>query len=109
MLLEAEMRERKSAEAARRLADDRYRSLFNSLESGFCIIELAFDAAGVAKDYRFLEINPAFARQTGLNRSRGQMDARACARSRTAPGSASSAARSPRLENPFALRTRPGR
>ena len=72
MLLEAEMRERKSAEAARRLADDRYRSLFNSLESGFCIIELAFDAAGVAKDYRFLEINPAFARQTGLTEAEGR-------------------------------------
>jgi PAS domain-containing protein len=72
MLLEAEMRERKNAEAARRLADDRYRSLFNSLESGFCIIELAFDAAGVAKDYRFLEINPAFARQTGLTEAEGR-------------------------------------
>ena len=40
--LEAEMRDRKSAEAARRLADDRYRSLFNSLDAGFCIVEVAF-------------------------------------------------------------------
>ena len=70
--LEAEIRDRKSAEAARRLADDRYRSLFNSLDAGFCIIEVAFDASDKATDYRFLEINPAFARQTGLADATGK-------------------------------------
>lgn len=70
--LEAEMRDRKSAEAARRLADDRYRSLFNSLDAGFCIVEVAFDASDKATDYRFLEINPAFPRQTGLAEASGK-------------------------------------
>ncbi|WP_339035180.1 GAF domain-containing protein [Bradyrhizobium symbiodeficiens] len=70
--LEAEMRQRHNAETARRLADDRYRSLFNSLDAGFCIVEVTFDTSGAATDYRFLEINPAFARQTGLIDAEGK-------------------------------------
>src|SRR5688572_17309579 len=32
--------------AARRASDARYRALFNSIDEGFCVIELAFDEAG---------------------------------------------------------------
>ncbi|WBU29181.1 GAF domain-containing protein [Rhodopseudomonas palustris] len=64
--LEAEMRERKHAEAARRSSDDRYRALFNSIDTGFCIIEVAFGADGTASDYQFIETNSAFMQQTGL-------------------------------------------
>lgn len=64
--LEAEIRERKDAEAARRSSDDRYRALFDSIDTGFCIIEMAFGADGAASDYRFLETNSAFVQQTGL-------------------------------------------
>jgi two-component sensor histidine kinase len=64
--LAIETRERGLAEESRRRADDRYRSLFNSLDTGFCIIEMAFDEAGRGRDYRFIETNPAFVRQTGL-------------------------------------------
>lgn len=55
-------------EAARRLteSDNRYRTLFEAIDAGFCIIEMKFDAQGKAIDYRFLETNPAFERQTGL-------------------------------------------
>ncbi|MGE0765731.1 MAG: GAF domain-containing protein [Hyphomicrobiaceae bacterium] len=70
--LEAEIRDRKAAESARRLADERYRSLFDSLDSGFCIIEIAFDGLDKAKDYRFLEVNAAFAHQTGLVDAQGK-------------------------------------
>ena len=52
--------------AALRDSEARYRTLFESLDEGFCVIELMFDAAGTAVDYRFVEINPAFAGQTGL-------------------------------------------
>ncbi|GJD28799.1 Sensor histidine kinase RcsC [Methylobacterium adhaesivum] len=48
-------------------SEARYRTLFNALDAGFCVIELRFDADGRAIDYRFIEANPAFARQTGLN------------------------------------------
>ncbi|WP_126173727.1 hybrid sensor histidine kinase/response regulator [Altericroceibacterium xinjiangense] len=46
--------------------EERYRSLFESIEAGFCIVEMQFDGNGVARDYRFVEANPAFERQTGL-------------------------------------------
>ena len=45
---------------------ERYRHLLNNIEQGFCIIELMYDTSGRATDYRFLEVNPAFERHTGL-------------------------------------------
>ena len=47
-------------------ANDRYRALFDSIDRGFCIIEVLFDADGTATDYRFLETNPRFVEETGL-------------------------------------------
>jgi PAS domain S-box-containing protein len=64
--------ERKRAEEEMRRSEERYRMLFDSLIEGFCIIEVIFDA-GVPVDYRFLEINPAFERQTGLRNAKGQL------------------------------------
>ena len=51
---------------------EKYRSLFNSIEAGFCIIEMIFDEAGKPVDYLFIETNPAFARQTGLKDAVGK-------------------------------------
>ncbi|HEU5136666.1 MAG TPA: ATP-binding protein [Steroidobacteraceae bacterium] len=53
-------------------AEARYRQLFDTLIEGFCTIEMIFDAAGKPVDYRFLEINPAFERQTGLRDAQGK-------------------------------------
>ena len=53
-------------------SEERYRSLFNSIDEGYCIIEMIFDAAGKAVDYRFLEVNPAFAKLTGLDHTVGR-------------------------------------
>ena len=44
----------------------RYRTLFEAIDSGFCILEMIFDESGRAIDYRFVEVNPAFERQSGL-------------------------------------------
>jgi PAS domain S-box-containing protein len=52
--------------AERREGRQRYRALFESLDEGFCIVEVIFDAAARPVDFRFLEVNPAFERQTGL-------------------------------------------
>lgn len=52
--------------AKRRYSQQRYLALFESLDEGFCIVEVFFDDAGRPLDYRFLEVNPAFERQSGL-------------------------------------------
>jgi PAS domain S-box-containing protein len=50
----------------------RYQALFNSLNAGFCVIELVFDAQGTPTDYKFVEVNPAFAQHTGLHDAAGK-------------------------------------
>jgi len=65
--------ERKRAETAVRQSEARYRTLFDTMIEGFCIIEVIFDAQNNPLDYRFLEINPAFERQTGLHNARGKL------------------------------------
>jgi PAS domain S-box-containing protein len=64
--------EQKRAEEALRKSETLYRGLFDSMDEGFCIIEMIFDAEGKAADYRFLEINAAFERQTGLHEAAGK-------------------------------------
>jgi PAS domain S-box-containing protein len=49
-----------------RISEERYRTLFDSIDEGFCLIDLLFDSDGHCTDYRFVEVNPAFAKQTGL-------------------------------------------
>ncbi len=43
-----------------------YRLLFQNMTMGFALHEILLDADGNPSDYRFLEINPAFEKQTGL-------------------------------------------
>src|SRR5688572_32017329 len=54
-------------------SEAQYRTLFDTLIEGFCTIEVIFDAAGKPIDYRFLEINPAFEKQTGLYNAQGKL------------------------------------
>ncbi|WP_146217062.1 PAS domain S-box protein [Falsiroseomonas bella] len=63
---------RKAAEAEARAQEAKYRTLFDSMYEGFCIIEMLFDAAGRPEDYRFLEANGAFERHTGLQDAMGR-------------------------------------
>ena len=69
----ADFTKRKQAERALRQSQEQYRSLFNTLHDGFCIIEVLFDANDRPIDYRFLEINPAFETQTGLRNAQGKL------------------------------------
>ena len=43
-----------------------YRALFDSIDEGFCIIQMIFDAEKTPIDYRFCEVNRTFEMQTGL-------------------------------------------
>ncbi|WP_410483059.1 PAS domain S-box protein [Sphingobium sp. KCTC 72723] len=57
--------QRVGAEARLRESEERYRTLFEAVDVGFCVAEMKFEN-GRAVDYRFVEGNPAFQRQTGL-------------------------------------------
>jgi PAS domain S-box-containing protein len=52
--------------------EEKYRSLFETMDQGFCILEVIFDADNQPVDYRFLEINPTFEEQSGLIQAVGK-------------------------------------
>ena len=64
--------ERKRIEGALRISEEKYRTLFNSIDEGFCIIEVLFDEQENPVDYRFLEVNSSFERQTGIQNAAGK-------------------------------------
>ena len=52
---------RKQAETALADSEERYRTLFNSMDEGFCIIEFLDGPHGPLSDYIHIEANPAYA------------------------------------------------
>lgn len=58
--------ERKQAEAGLRESEERYRSLFAEMTSGFALHDVILDNEGKPCNYRYLAINPAFEALTGL-------------------------------------------
>jgi PAS domain S-box-containing protein len=60
--------ERKEAERALRLSEERYRRLFNTMGEGFVVGKILYDEKGIAYDNQFLEINRAYETLTGLSR-----------------------------------------
>lgn len=55
-----------------KVAHERYSTLLNSMDQGFCTIEVIFGSDDQPVDFRFLEINSAFEKQTGLTHARGK-------------------------------------
>ncbi len=64
--------ERARAEEELRDSEERYRTLFTSIDEGFCLIEMLYDDKGAPNDWRFLEVNPAFETQNGLKQATGK-------------------------------------
>lgn len=56
------------AVAALRLSEERYHALFTRMSEGYALHEMLYDDQGQPRDYRFLDINPAFERLTSLKR-----------------------------------------
>ena len=48
-------------------SETRYRELFTEITNGYALHEIIVDATGTPVDYRFLKVNPAFERMTGLS------------------------------------------
>jgi PAS domain S-box-containing protein len=61
-----EITEIKKTAVQLRSSEERYRTLFNSIDEGFCVIELIFDETGSPIDWIFTEVNPAFEKHNGL-------------------------------------------
>ena len=59
--------ERTRAEAGLRASEGKYRSLFDSIDQGYALLELLYDANRVASDLRFHATNRVFEKQTGMS------------------------------------------
>jgi PAS domain S-box-containing protein len=59
--------DRKRAEEQLQESERKYRLLFENMTAGFALHRMIYNEAGRPCDYRYLEVNPAFERLTGLS------------------------------------------
>jgi PAS domain S-box-containing protein len=60
-------RELETASQIMQDSEKRYRQLFENMTTGFALHEMIYDKQGTPVDYRFITVNPAFERLTGLS------------------------------------------
>ena len=58
---------RRKSETALRKSEERIRTIVETIETAFAIVEVKFDAQDHPVDYRFIEVNPAFEREAGVD------------------------------------------
>lgn len=54
-------------------ATDKYHTLFNSIDEGFCVIELIYNEQREGVDVLYLETNPSFEKHTGVKNVVGKL------------------------------------
>lgn len=64
--------ERAKTAFALRVSEEKHRMLFDSMDEGYCIIEMIHDASGEPIDWRFLQVNRAFELHNGLSGAQGK-------------------------------------
>ena len=62
----------KQVEDALRRSEERYRTLIELMDQAFCVIEMLYDEQGRPIDFRYLEGNAAFVKQSGLDNAIGK-------------------------------------
>ena len=63
---ESEVAELKKTQAALRESEEKYRSLFDSMDEAYAVVEVLRDEAGKWADFRFIEVNQAFLTHTTM-------------------------------------------
>lgn len=58
---------------ALKVSEEKYRTLFESMDEGFAIVELVYDEAGKPCDERYIEVNNAFERLFGYMNAEGKL------------------------------------
>jgi two-component system CheB/CheR fusion protein len=56
----------KRTEESLRESEEKYRTLFNSMDEAYAVVEVLADEEGRWNDFLFLEVNPAFLEHTGM-------------------------------------------
>jgi signal transduction histidine kinase/DNA-binding response OmpR family regulator len=69
---ELRARDRRDFEQRLEAKEARYRALFESIDEGFCVVQLLRGSDGKVRDYRFEEANEAFVMHTGLQDAVGK-------------------------------------
>jgi len=64
--------DRRHIDKALQQSEEKYRTILETIDEGFCIYELIYDK-GQPVDLRWIEINPAYEKQTGLKNVVGKL------------------------------------
>ncbi|HLV02268.1 MAG TPA: PAS domain S-box protein [Acidobacteriota bacterium] len=71
LIMAQDITQQRQYEELLRERESRYRSLFETIDEGFCVFEVLFEGEKPI-DYRFLETNPGFDKLTGLHGAVGK-------------------------------------